>query len=215
MAGWTGHQPGPDYSPYSSHENHRLRIETRSTEQAHLSLAVHGVSITHPKRFTMDLLNVILGEGMSSRLFSEIRDKLGLAYSIHSYADYFRDTGALTVEAGVEPKNLKTAVKAIVSELTRMKEAVPEQELSKAKELTKGRLLLRLEDTRNVASWLGGQETLMGRILTMDEVVAMVDRVTSADISELARQFVVGDEMRLAVVGPVKESKTLRALLDA
>ena len=102
---------------------------------------------------------------MSSRLFTEIRDKLGLAYSIHSFVDHFLDTGSITIYAGVEPKNLPVAINAILEQLSQLKEPVPEAELSKAKELSKGRLLLRMEDSRSVAGWMGGQEILTGRNL--------------------------------------------------
>ena len=135
-------------------------IEKRDTEQAHLCLALPGISLSHPQRFPLDLLNVILGEGMSSRLFSEIRDKLGLAYSITSYVDHFLDTGSLTVSASVDPDNLNQAVTAILDQLEQLKEGIPEAEMKKAREISKGRLLLRMEDSRNVAGWLGGQEML-------------------------------------------------------
>ena len=112
---------------------------------------MRGLSLRHPDRFVLDLLSVILGEGMSSRLFVEIREKRGLAYAIHSSTDHLLDTGSLSIYAGVDPKNLATAIKAILEELQRLKEEVPEPELSKAKELCKGRLLLRMEDSRSVA----------------------------------------------------------------
>ena len=119
--------------------NPRLRIEKRDTEQAHLCLAVPGLSLVHPKRFVLDLLNVILGEGMSSRLFTEIRDKLGLAYSIYSYVDHFLDTGAMTVRRQCRTGNLRTTVEATLRQLARIREEiVPEPELAKAKELSKG-----------------------------------------------------------------------------
>ena len=100
-----------------------MLIEKRDTEQTQLCLALPGISIVHPDRFKLDLLNIILGEGMSSRLFTEIRDKLGLAYSIQSYAEHFLDTGAMTISAGVDNKNLAVAIKAILEELARLKES--------------------------------------------------------------------------------------------
>ncbi len=157
-------------------------IEKRDTEQTQLCLALPGLSITDPDRFKLDLLNVILGEGMSSRLFTEIRDRLGLAYSIQSYGEHFLDTGAMTIAAGVDAKSLEVAVRAILAELGRFKtEAVPEAELSKAKELFKGRIVLRMEDSRNVSGWLGGQEILTGEILTVDDVIAAVEAITAED----------------------------------
>ena len=213
VADWTGRRDRPGYLPYKEQPNPRLLVEKRDTEQAHLCLALPGLSFFHPKRFILDLLNVVLGEGMSSRLFTEIRDKLGLAYSIDSYVDRSLDSGAVTIYAGVEPKTLPVVVKAILEQLAQLKEPVPESELSKAKELTKGRLLLRMEDTRSVVSWMGGQEILTERILTVDQVVDIIDAVTVDELTVLAQELLVGDRLRLAVVGPVAEDEPLAELL--
>ena len=214
IANWTKQQPSPGYSSYKEQPNPRLQIERRDTEQAHVCLALRGLPLLHPKRFTLDLLNVILGEGMSSRLFTEIRDKLGLAYSIHSYVDHFLDSGSVTIYAGVEPKNLSTVIKAILEQLSQLKEPIHESELSKAKELTKGRLLLRMEDSRTVAGWMGGQEVLTGRILTVDQVVSTIDAITADELRELAQELLLGEHLRLAVVGPVADDEPLVELLQ-
>jgi predicted Zn-dependent peptidase len=212
-AGWTNQQSHPGFSAYEEQPNPRLQIEKRDTEQAHLCLAFPGLSINHPKRFTLDLLNVILGEGMSSRLFTEIRDKLGLAYSIHSYVDHFLDSGSVTIYAGVETKNLRVVIKAVLEQLSRLREPIPESELSKAKELTKGRLLLRMEDTRDVAGWTGAQEILTGRILSVEQVVSIIDAITADELKQLAQELLVGDNLRLAVVGPIADDEPLGELL--
>jgi len=213
LGSWTNPQPRPDYSIYKEQPNPRLQVERRDTEQAHLCLALPGLPLLHPKRFTLDLLNVILGEGMSSRLFTEIRDRLGLAYSINSYADHLLDSGSVIIYAGVEPKNLTTVIKAILEQLFQLKEPVPESELSKAKELAKGHLLLRMEDTRNVAGWMGGQEVLIGEILTVDQVASIIDAITTEELQELAKEALIGDRLRLAVVGPVADDEPLEELL--
>ncbi len=213
VANWTNQQPHLGYLPYEEQENPRLQIKRRDTEQVHLCLGLPGLPLLHPKRFTLDLLNVILGEGMSSRLFTEIRDRLGLAYSIHSYVDHFLDSGSVIISAGVESKNLPVVIKAVLEQLWQLKEPIPESELFKAKELSKGRLLLRMEDTRSVAGWIGGQEILMGRILTVDDVVSIIDAITVDELKELAQELLVGDYLRLAVVGPVAEGEPLEELL--
>ena len=213
IGSWTNLQPCPEYSVYKQQPNPRLVVERRDTEQDHLCLALPGLSLHHPKRFVLDLLNVVLGEGMSSRLFTEIRDKLGLAYSINSYVDHFLDSGSVIIYAGVEPKNLTTVIKAILEQLSQLKEPVPESELSKAKELAKGRLLLRMEDSRNVAGWMGGQEVLTGDILTVDQVASIIDAITAEELKELAKEVLLGDHLRLAVVGPVNEGESLEELL--
>ena len=212
-AGWTKQQPRVGYAPYQGEIARRVLIENRDTEQSQLCLALPGLSIVHPERFKLDLLNVILGVGMSSRLFTEIRDKLGLAYSIHSYAEHLLDTGDITVSAGVDTKNLRVAIRAILEELSRLKEATPEAELTKAKELSKGHLLLRLEDSRSVAGWMGGQEILTGNILSVDEVIAIIDAITAGELQRLAGELMVGEQLRLAVVGPIKPDEPLEDLL--
>ncbi|MFC2013411.1 M16 family metallopeptidase [Chloroflexota bacterium] len=213
LGNWANNQPPSKYSTYIEQPNPHLHIETRDTEQVHLCLALPGLSLFHPKRFTLALLNVILGEGMSSRLFTEIRDKLGLAYQINSYVDHFHDSGSVTVYAGVEPKNLQVAVKAILEQLSQLKKPVPESELTKAKELSKGRLLLRMEDSRNVAGWAGGQEILTGRILSVDHVISIIDAITVEELKQLANELLVGSQLRLAVVGPITEDEALDELL--
>ena len=213
LGGWTSQQPHSGYLPYEEQRNPRLQVERRDTKEAHLCLALPGLSLLHPKRFTLDLLNVILGEGMSSRLFVEIRDKLGLAYTIHSYVEHLLDSGSIIIHAGVEPKNLSLVIRAILDQLSQLKELVPESELSKAKELSKGRLLLRMEDSRNVAGWMGGQEILTGRILSVDEVASIIDAITAEELSQLAQELLVGNRLRLAVVGPVADEEPLEELL--
>jgi predicted Zn-dependent peptidase len=213
LGDWTSQPERPGYLAYKPELAQRLQVETRDIEQAHLCLALPGLSLLHPRRFAADLFNIILGGGMSSRLFTEIRDKLGLAYSIHSYAEHFLDSGSVTVYAGVEPKNLKTAIKAILEQLAELKERVPETELSKAKEMSKGRLLLRMEDSRNVAGWVGGQEVLSGRVLSVDQVISIVEAITADELKQLARELMVGSQLRLAVVGPVASSESLEELL--
>ncbi len=213
LGNWTNRTERSGYSAYKPEPAQRLQVETRDTEQAHLCLALPGLSLFHPRRFTLDLLNVILGEGMSSRLFTEIRDKLGLAYSIHSYVEHFLDSGSVIVYAGVEPKNLETAIKAILEQLSQLRERVPEMELSKAKELSKGRLLLRMEDSRSVAGWLGGQEVLSERILSVDQVISIIDAITAEELKQIAQELIVGSQLRMAVVGPVTSDEPLEELL--
>jgi predicted Zn-dependent peptidase len=151
---------------------------------------------------------------MSSRLFAEIRDRLGLAYAIHSYADFLLDTGALTVAASVDPDNLTQAVGAVLKELELLKSTLSQHELSKAKELSKGRMALRLEDSRHVASWLGGQEILTGEVLSPEEVIRRIDAVTLDDLKTLAEEIVRTDQLRMSIVGPVADDTPFREMLQ-
>ncbi len=202
-AGWPKARTPLHYTPYQAKDGRRVLIEKRDTEQTQMCLSLPGLSIVHPERFKLDLLNVILGEGMSSRLFIEVRDKLGLAYSIQSYAEHLLDTGAMTIAAGVDNKNVAVAVKAILHELARLKDGIPEAELNKAKELFKGRIWLRMEDSRSVAGWMGSQEILTGEILSIDEVINIINAVTTADLKRMANELLAGDKLRLAAVGPL------------
>jgi predicted Zn-dependent peptidase len=213
LANWSNHQTRSGYLAYKEHQARRLLIEVRDTEQVHLCLALPGLSIFDPRRFTLNLLNVILGEGMSSRLFAEIRDKLGLAYNIHSYIEHFLDSGSITVYAGVEPKNLLVAIKAILEQLAQLKEVIPDSELSKAKEFAKGHLLLRMEDSRSVAGWMGGQEILTGRILSVDQVISIIDAITADELNQLALELLVSSRLRLAVVGSTINNEPQEELL--
>lgn len=210
---WTGGEFSTGYLANGTQTEARLRIEPRDIEQAHLCLAVHGFSYSHPRRFAIDLLSTALGGGMSSRLFNEIREKKGLAYDIHSYTDHFLDSGTFTVYAGVAPENVEVALAAVLDEMSQIKQRITQSELTRARELSKGRLYLRLEDSRSVALWHGGQEILLQRILSMDDVVSMLDAITLDDLKEVAEEVLSDTGFNLAVTGPVKEEKPLRQLL--
>jgi predicted Zn-dependent peptidase len=192
----------------------RIAVQYKNTEQAHIEIAVHAVSSQDPDRFALDLVSVILGEGMSSRLFLELREKRAICYDVHSYASHYLDTGSFAVYAAVDPKKTVEATKALIEELARARaEGVTEEELRKAKELSKGRLLLRMEDTRSVSGWLGGQEILNGEIKTPDEVVALVEAVTIEDMRRVSKKVFDENQMTMALVGPFRSEKKFASLL--
>lgn len=191
----------------------RLKLQYKRTEQAHITLGVRGVSNADPDRYPVDLLSAIIGEGMSSRLFMELREKRGLCYDIHSYTSHYLDTGAFCVYAGVEPSAAREAVSAILEQLSLAAQGIPEAELHKAKELTKGRLLLRMEDTRSVSGWLGAQELLTGRVRTVDEVVENIEAVTTDDLARVAQRMFHTEALNLAIVGPYRSEKRFLPLL--
>ena len=214
LGNWAAPGQTKGFQPYIAKPGRRLKVERREIEQTHLCLSMPGLSVFDPRRYTLDILNVILGGGMSCRLFTRVRDELGLAYSVSSYAEHLSDTGALTVYAGVDTTKLILALEAIAGELARLRdETVSDAELTKVKELAKGRLLLRLEDSRSVASWHGAQEITLGEIPTVDEVVAKIEAVTAGSIRQLAAELIRPEYFRLAVVGPVKELAGLRNVL--
>ncbi|MCJ7668156.1 MAG: insulinase family protein, partial [Anaerolineae bacterium] len=178
----------------------RLCLGYRETEQAHLALGLQGIPRSHPDRFNLQLLNTVLGQGMSSRLFLEVREERGLAYSISSYVNHLHDTGSIGVSAGVDPRRIEAALEAILGELDRLRrEPVPAEELKKVKEFMKGHLLLQMEDSFAVASWLGRQEILEDRVLTVDEVLAAIDGVTAGDIHRVASERFREEGLNLAV----------------
>ena len=189
------------------------RVEQKRSDQAHICLGLPGLSLTDPDRYALTLLNGVLGDGMSSRLFLNLREEQGLAYDVASSLNHFRDCGSLVIYCGVEPKKLREAVQAAVAELEGMRRPVPPSELNKAKEFTKGRLLLRMEDTRSVAAWLGAQELLMERVATVAETVQAIDEITVDDVSRVAERLLEPERLRLAVVGPHRGEKSLQKLL--
>jgi predicted Zn-dependent peptidase len=188
----------------------RLRTEPKDIEQAHLCLAVHGFSHFHPQRFTIDLLNTVLGGGMSSRLFMEIREHRGLAYDISSYTEHFLNSGSFGIYAGVDPDNTEAALVAILEELSKVRQGIAASDLTRAKELSKGRLYLRFEDSQNVALWYGSQEILLQQILDIDDVIAIVDAITADQLQEVAQSIFSGNGLNLAVTGPAKEDSPIR-----
>lgn len=184
----------------------KVHIEFKKTEQAHLCLALRALPKYHPDRFKLTLLNAILGDGMSSRLFLEIREKRGLAYSVGSYTRLLRDTGALILYAGIEPANARDTVTAMIEQLALLQQQpVPLNELNKAREYTKGGILLSLEDTFASASWVARQELFDQKVLTVDQVMQQLDSVTSEDIQALAQRLFATDKLHLALVGPFKK----------
>ncbi|MDO8531173.1 MAG: pitrilysin family protein [Dehalococcoidia bacterium] len=213
LGDWRPATPRPFFPALNGQHGPRVKVEYRRTEQAYLILAVPGVYLSHPDQYALNILNIILGGGMSSRLFMEIREKRGLAYDVYSYNNHLLDTGAFAVFAGVDPKRIGDALQAILQELARIRDDVREEEVQKAKDLTKGRMLLRMEDTRSVSSWLGSQEALLGRVKTVDEAVQQVDAVPLEDVQRVARQLLVQDKLNLAVVGPYKSDKRFLPLL--
>jgi predicted Zn-dependent peptidase len=210
---WTAGKLSTGYVSDDKQTEARLRIEPRKCEQAHLCLATHGFSHSHRRRFALDLLNTVLGSGMSSRLFTEIREHKGLAYDIHSYTEHFLKSGSFVVYAGIDPKKMETAVTAVVEELGKLKIGVTSEELTRAKELSKGRLQLRLEDSQNMALWLGTQEILRRHILSVDEVISIIDAITEDELREVAQEIIKDDGLNLAIVGPLEGEDGLLELL--
>jgi predicted Zn-dependent peptidase len=199
----TGNGVNPSFVAAPAVPAQRFRFERRPSSQAHISLGVAALNRDHPDQWTLELMNTILGDGSSSRLFLEVRENAGLAYDVHSFQTDYADAGTLQVYAGVDPDDLPTALAAILAELARLRDApVADDELARARAYTRGRLELRLEESRHMASWLGVQEALHDRVLTLDEALTALDAVTTDQIHELAGRLIRDDALCLAVIGP-------------
>jgi predicted Zn-dependent peptidase len=190
------------------------RLLSKRTEQTHIALGMQALPLGHPDRYAIDLLSVLFGESMSSRLFMELREHQGLCYDVNSYVTHFLDAGSFGVYAAVDPKNGPQTVDALMSELRRLRDGIPQEELNKARELAKGRMLLRMEDTRSVSGWLGGQEILTSRIRSPEEVVDLLDQVSTADLSRVVDTVLRKDKLNLAVVGPHRSERRYMPLLE-
>ena len=207
----TGNGTVPGFAPAPAlPAGERVLVGKRPTAQAQLVVGLPALRRDHPDAWTLSLLNAVLGDGMSSRLFQSVREELGLAYDISSGLVDYADAGALEISAGVDPDALDDALKAIIVELVRLRdEPIPADELERAKRYLSGGLELRMDETRHVASWIGGQEALHDRVLTVDEALVEVAAVKADDIQRLAATLVVDDGLRLAAVAP---GRALRGL---
>ena len=199
--------PGGEAAPFrDSQKTPRARVGYKDTEQAHMCLALPGLLRNHPDRFILTTANTILGDGMSSRLFQEIRERRALAYSIDSFVSSLQDTGMVGIYAGVDPRRAEQTLEAILDELSRMRhERVSDEELTRAVEFNKGRLLLQMENTSAIASWNGRQESLPGKVYTVDEVVELLESVTRDDIQRVMQEVLRPEKLNLAVVGPFED----------
>jgi predicted Zn-dependent peptidase len=181
----------------------RLRVQQRDTSQAYLCLGVTGLPRDHADQWTLDLLNTVLGDGTSSRLFMAIREEAGLAYDVHSFQTDYADCGTLQVYLGADAGDLKAASDRVLVELSRLRdEQVPAAELERARNYALGRLELRLEESRAMSSFLGSQEALHDRVMTMDEVMDELRAVTADDIQSLAGRLFRDEALCAAVISP-------------
>ena len=191
-----------------------LRVAYRKLGQANLCLGAPGVSRSDPDRWALDLLGAVLGDGMSSRLFLELRERRSLAYDISTFSSTYADCGTFGIHAGFDPEQADSVVAAILEQLERVvQEPVTAAELDRARAYTRGRLELRMEESGAVAGWLGTGETLLPRILTLDEVIERFAAITTDDLLRVARRFVSPTDARLAILGPFRGARRFERLL--
>ncbi len=187
-------------------KNTQIGIKFKKSNQAHLSFGFPGISRLDPDKYSVDLLDIILGSGLSSRLFQKIRVRKSLAYDIHSFIQYFNDISSFNIYAGIDSSKLKETIQTILEELNKIKDNnLKEGELRKAKEMYKGALSLSLENTLSRAFWLGNRMLLYGRTSTFDEIKEKIEEVKVKDIQKMAQNIFTKDKINLSIVGPFKE----------
>lgn len=189
-----------------SQDKPALKLFEKTSEQAHLALGVRSFAQGNPDRYKLSVLNAILGSSMSSRLFIQLRERRGLAYYVRSGMDEYHDAGSFSAQAGVEPKNINEAIKVVLHEFGNITSSiVEEKELTKAKESIKGRLILELEDSRDVATMYSLQQLLENKVRTPEEIIKEIDKVTSEDIQTVAKKIFTNKGLNLAIIGPFKD----------
>jgi len=189
----------------------QVRVWTKQTEQTHLCAGTYAIPRTHPDRFALELLHVLLGANMSSRLFREVRERRGLVYEIGTQIKRFDDTGAFVIYAGCDTAKVAETIQTIFGELSRIRRGpISRAELRRAKDYYAGQLLMGLEDTMDHMLWVGEQALTTGRIGRPEAIIEHIERVAERDIRRVASQLFVTPKMHLAVVGPIAESEAAR-----
>ena len=192
----------------------KVLLRYKKTDQTHFSLGVRGCNIFHPDIYIMDILSVILGNGMSSRLWIEVREKEGLGYYVFTDNSTDPDTGYLTTWAGIDNKRVDRAINIILREYKRItNEKINAKELRKAKDYVKGKTILRMESSDVQARFYGNQELFENKILTLDEKFAKIEAVTADDIQRVAKDAFRPGKLNLALIGPFKDKNKFERLL--
>jgi predicted Zn-dependent peptidase len=201
--------------PAAARTNGRVVVHTKQSEQAHVSLGVHSIPLDHPDRYALQLLATALGGGMSSRLFSEVRERRGLAYYVYGLNHSYTDAGTLYAQAGVDIARIDDAVTTIAAELRKIAaEPLGAEELEKARNFAKGRFVLQLESPQGLMMFGLRREVLERRLPDPDEVLRGLDAVTSEDVARVAIDLIAPDRLRLAVIGPFDDASRFEPLLD-
>jgi predicted Zn-dependent peptidase len=194
----------------------RVLLYSKKKEQAHFILGFLGNRMGYKDRYVESVLSVILGQGMSSRLFTEVREKRGLGYAVKTTVNRYTDAGYIGTYAGVDTKRIDEAIKVVLSEhykLASSENVISENELKKAKEYVKGHLALSLENTGTVSSFFGMKELLLGKIETPEDVYKGIDKVTIDDVLRVAKEFFVPERLSLAIIGPYKDQVRFEKLI--
>ena len=216
FAGLPGQSPPPVAIAQEGIPSRNVVVEARDIAQSNLGIAMRALSRTDPDRYAATILNSVLGRGMSSRLFKEVRERRGLAYSIGSGLTRYNDTGVLSISAGVSPEQVAEATTVIKAELMKLvDEPVGEEELTKARDYTTGNFRLGLETPMALAQRTGELLLMLGEIEPIDSVVEKLLAVTAEDVQQVARRLFRADNYAMSLVGPGADEDVLAELLAA
>jgi predicted Zn-dependent peptidase len=194
----------------------RVKVHTKASDQAHIVLGVRSRPIVDPDRYVLMVLSTVLGGGMSSRLFSEVRERRGLAYYVFATNHSYTDAGSLYSQAGVDIDRIDEAIETVAAELKKIAaEAVPAEELRKAKNFTKGRFVLQIESPHGLIMFGLRREVLEGNATEPEEVLAGLEAVTAEDVQRVAGELIADQALRLAVIGPFEDAARFEQLLTA
>jgi predicted Zn-dependent peptidase len=212
-------EPGQTVSPSAAkvldNKEPRVKVHTKQSDQAHLILGVPSIPLTHPDRYVTQVLATVLGGGMSSRLFTEVRERRGLAYYVYGVNHSYTDAGSLYSQAGVDINRIDEAVTTIATELKRVvDEPVPAEELDKAKNFAKGRFVLQLENPQGLLLFGLRREVLEGGVTEPEEVMAAIDAVTAEDVHRVAQEIIGAHGPNLALIGPFDDAERFQKLLE-
>ena len=184
----------------------RALVFYKKTDQAHLSLGVRAYGLSHKDEFILRVLAVILGGSMSSRLFANLRERKGLAYYVHTDAEFYTDAGYLATFAGVPVDKINESIKTILDEYKKLKsDLVGEKELRRVKDLIRGRTVIFLEGSDSVASWYGRQMILQNKVMAPEDYFKKINAVSAEDVRRVARDIFVNEKLNLAVIGPYEK----------
>lgn len=204
----------PDPVRLSANGDIHVKVHTKASDQAHICLGVHSYPLEHPDRYVLQVLSTILGGGMSSRLFTEVRERRGLAYYVYGLNHSYTDAGSLYAQAGVDINRIDDAVSTVAAELRKIaQDAVPQDELDKAKSFAKGRFVLQLESPQGLIMFGLRREVLESRTPDPEEILGELEKVTAADVQRVAQDVIDTRGLNLAVIGPFDDPSRFEQLL--
>jgi predicted Zn-dependent peptidase len=205
-------EPAPVRLDVNDHA--QVKVHTKASDQAHICLGVHSYPLEHPDRYVLQVLSTVLGGGMSSRLFTEVRERRGLAYYVYGLNHSYSDAGSLYAQAGVDINRIDDAVSTVAAELRKIaQEAVPQDELEKAKSFAKGRFVLQLETSQGLIMFGLRREVLESRTPDPEEILGELEKVTAEDVQRVAQDLIGSRGLNLAVIGPFDDPARFEQLL--